>query len=211
MTTADAGAAVRPTITLWESAGSQMEPIALRLAEILEVPIYGQAVSSDDIARAFDGETSGAEDLTRLLQSLGPDSAMQAALSGAELSSLRDQISLNTRAVERHARGGGILLGRNGAYILRNWPNVLNVWLDGPEHQRVNRAAELAHLPSEMAAVRLKLEDDARVSMSVFSYGYDPRDLEYYDLVVNTCRLDVEHAARLIAAAAVALRRRLAP
>ena len=35
MTTADAGAAVRPTITLWESAGSQMEPIALRLAEIV--------------------------------------------------------------------------------------------------------------------------------------------------------------------------------
>ena len=37
--------------------------------------------------------------------------------------------------------------------------------------------------------------------MSVFSYGYDPRDLDYYDLVVNTCRLDVEEAAQLIAAA----------
>ncbi|MGB3955697.1 MAG: cytidylate kinase family protein [Brooklawnia sp.] len=95
-----------------------------------------------------------------------------------------------------------MLLGRNSAYILRDWPNVFNVWLDGPEPARVNRAAEASDLASEMAAVQLRFEDELRVSMSVFGYGYDPRNLEYYDLVVNTCRLDVEDAAQVIAAAA---------
>ena len=66
----------------------------------------------------------------------------------------------------------------------------------------MNRAAEALDSASEMVAVQLRFEDELRVSMSVFSYGYDPRDLDYYDLVVNTCRLDVEDAAQLIAAAA---------
>ena len=34
----DVAAGVRPVITLWESAGSQMEAIGRRLAEILGLP-----------------------------------------------------------------------------------------------------------------------------------------------------------------------------
>lgn len=194
----------RPVITLWESAGSQMEAIGLRLGELLDLPVHGQAVSSSDIARAFspDPDAESADELSRLLHSLGPDSALETALTAADLASLRDRISLNTRRVQQQAREGGILLGRNSAYILREWPNVLNVWLDGPEPARVNRAADRGEAAAELVALQLRLETQLRVSMSVFSYGYDPRDIEYYDLVVNTCRLDVESAAQMIAAAA---------
>lgn len=208
----DVEAGGRPVITLWESAGSNMVPIANRLGEILEIPVHGPAISSDDITRAFNtvtGDDTGdgadpdkADEFTRLLHSFGPSSVVQSALSEADLASLRDRIAQNTRSVLRHAREGGVLMGRNGAYILRDWPNVLHVWLDGPEAERVNRAADQAEVASELEALQLRLEDEVRVSMSIFSYGYDPRDLEHYDLVVNTCRLGVEEAARVIAYAA---------
>lgn len=206
MPTRDVDAGGRPVITIWESAGSLMDEIAQRLSEMLNLPLHGQAISSAEIARVFSPEDdSGDDEFARLLHSFGPDSVVQTALSEADLASLREHTAQNTRSVLRHAREGGILLGRNGAYILRDWPNVLNVWLDGPEPERVNRAAEASDSASEMEALRLRLEDEIRVSMSIFSYGYDPRSIEHYDLVVNTCRLDVEAAAQLIAAAAVVL------
>ena len=198
----DVAAGVRPVITLWESAGSQMEAIGQRLAEILGLPLHGQAVSSAGIARAFAADDSRDDQFIRLLQSFGSDSVVQDVLSQTDLASLHDRIAENARAVQRWAREGGVLMGRNGAYVLRDWPQALHVWLDGPEPARVNRAAEALDSASEMVAVQLRFEDELRVSMSVFSYGYDPRDLDYYDLVVNTCRLDVEDAAQLIAAAA---------
>lgn len=200
MVETDGAASARPVITLWESAGSQMDEIGQRLAEILGLPLHGQAVSSADIARAFDGDDSEDDQFIRLLQSFGSDSVVQNVLSQTDLASLHDRIAANDRAVQRWAREGGVLLGRNGAYILRDWPSALHVRLDGPEHARVNRAAEALDSTSEMVAVQLRFADELRVSMSVFSYGYDPRDLDYYDLVVNTCRLDVEGAAQLIAA-----------
>lgn len=193
----------RPMITIWESAGSQMEAIADRLGELLDVPVHGQAVSSIEIARAFDPDSESDDSaLTKLLHNLGPDAQVQTTLSQADLDVLKARLSLNTRAIRRLADEGGILLGRNGAYILRDRHDVLHVWLDGPQAERVNRAADDADEATEFTALRLGLEDRLRAEMSVFSYGYDPRNIEYYDLVLNTCRLDVESAAQIIAAAA---------
>jgi len=92
-------------------------------------------------------------------------------------------------------------VGRNGAYILADWPTALHVKLDGPLEQRIARAAQEAGISPDRAARRQKNEDKIRADMSIELYGWDPRDPTRYDLVVNTGRMDLDACVDLIAQA----------
>jgi cytidylate kinase len=108
----------------------------------------------------------------------------------------------NTRTVVEQAREGGVIMGRNGALILQNWPSALHVRLDGPLAQRVERAAQDSGIDVERAAKRQKREDQVRADMSIEFYGWDPRETERYDLVVNTGTMDLDTCVEIIAQAA---------
>jgi cytidylate kinase len=56
--------------------------------------------------------------------------------------------------------------------------------------QRIERAAGESGISVERAAKRQKREDQVRADMSLQLYGWDPRDTERYDLVVNTGTMD---------------------
>ncbi|GAA2182990.1 hypothetical protein GCM10009785_24600 [Brooklawnia cerclae] len=201
MTGSDAPAGVGPVVTLFETSGSLMDRIGLRLGELLGVPVVGPSLTPDAVALALDPEAGTNDAFERLLQNLGPDAVVDAALSNADLDAVATRIDHNTRTVRNAARAGGVILGRNAAFILRDWPNAFHVMLDGSWAERVNRASEASDYAAEREALRMQLEDDVRTRLAVFAYGYDPRGLEHYDLVVNTCRLDVEQASRVIASA----------
>lgn len=77
MSTDGAGDAPHPlVITMWETYGSNMEAVAVRVGEILSVPIHMQAYSSEDIERAQEErENEGA--LGRLVRLLAPVGSIQ--------------------------------------------------------------------------------------------------------------------------------------
>jgi cytidylate kinase len=109
----------------------------------------------------------------------------------------------NTRQVQQEAREGGVIVGRNAALILADRPGTLHVQLNGPLAQRVERAARDSGISLERAAKRQKREDQVRADMSLELYGWDPRETDRYDLVVNTGTMDLDvcvdvivHAAR---------------
>ena len=104
----------------------------------------------------------------------------------------------NTRYVEEAAREGGVIVGRNGAFILADWPGALHVRLDGPLEQRIARAAHESEIDLERAAQRQKLEDQIRADMSIEFYGWDPREVDRYHLVVNTGLMDLDTCADII-------------
>jgi cytidylate kinase len=108
----------------------------------------------------------------------------------------------NTRIVKEAAREGGVIVGRNGAFILANWPWALHVRLDGPLQQRIARAAQESGIDTERAAKRQKREDQIRADISIELYGWDPRELDRYDLVVNTGIMDLDTCADIIVHAA---------
>ena len=69
-----------------------------------------------------------------------------------------DLVMANTRRVQREARQGGVIVGRNAALILANRPAALHVKLDGPLAQRIQRAARDSGIGLERAAKRQKRE-----------------------------------------------------
>jgi cytidylate kinase len=201
-TTPAEGRPSKLVVTLFESYGAGASYVGPRVAQALGVPFHGQAFSSEEI----EGAEARRENEGLLSRVFGVMGGQYAALEGGSVATVQqDKHQLvvdNTRTVVEQAREGGVIMGRNGALILQNWPSALHVRLDGPLAQRVERAAQDSGIDVERAAKRQKREDQVRADMSIEFYGWDPRETERYDLVVNTGTMDLDTCVEIIAQAA---------
>ncbi|HEY6747870.1 MAG TPA: cytidylate kinase-like family protein [Mycobacteriales bacterium] len=201
-TTPPEASATRPVVTLFESYGSGASYVGPRVAQALGLPFHQQAFSSEEIENA-EAERENDGVLSRVMDAIG---ASYAGIEGHAVAlAQRDNYDLimdNTRTVERQAREGGVIIGRNGALILADWPASLHVKLDGPLDRRIERAAADSGISVERAAKRQKREDQVRADMSITLYGWDPRETDRYDLVVNTGTLDLDTCVEIIVQAA---------
>lgn len=190
-------------ITLWETYGSRMEEIAAALAERTGLPVHRQAYSSDQIEEGQARREKEGRLTARLASfipgfaSEGGDPTRTMAITEA---SFRDLAEANTKVVHEEATKGGILMGRNGQFILAQRPNTVHVKVDGPVGARVANAARSFGIDAERAAKRQSLEDEFRADLSQKTYRFDPRDNDYYDIVVNGATLSPKAAADVILA-----------
>jgi cytidylate kinase len=189
-------------IMLFESYGAGADYVGPRVAEQLHVPFHDQAFSSDQIEAAESAREKESL-VTRVFTAMG---TAHSSYEGGDVVTLqRDQhdlVTQNTDMVLREARAGGVIMGRNGALILADHPGALHVRLDGPVDVRVRRAAARSGIEEARAAKRQKREDQVRAQMSLDLYEWDPRELDQYDLVVNTGRVDLDTCVEMIVAAA---------
>jgi cytidylate kinase len=200
-----AGQSSKVVVTLFESYGSGASYVSEKVAQALGVPLHAQAFSSEELENAMERRESEGV-LTRVFGAMGGPYATYAGLEGPGVAlAQRDNYELvmqNTRFVKEAAREGGVIVGRNGAFILADWPGALHVRLDGPLQQRIARAAQESGIDTERAAKRQKREDQIRADMSITLYGWDPRELDRYHLVVNTGIMDLGTCVDIIVQAA---------
>jgi cytidylate kinase len=203
--TSAAGRQTTPVVTLFESYGSGASYIGPRVAQALGVPFGAQAFSSEELEGAMtERESEGL--LARVFGAMGGSYNSYAGLEGPGVATAqRDNYELvleNTRQVQEAARAGGVITGRNGALILADWPGALHVLLDGPLQQRIERAARESGIDIQRAAKRQRREDQVRADMSIELYGWDPRETDRYDLVVNTGTMGLDTCVDIIVVAA---------
>ena len=196
------GSSPPPVVTVFETYGSGASYIGPRVAQALGMPFHPQAFSSEEIERAMaEHESQGL--LSRVFGVLG---GSYAGLEGPAVAMAQqddhDLVMDNTRTVTDAAREGGVITGRNGAFILADWPGALHVLLDAPLRERIRRAAEESGIDVERAARRQKREDQLRADMSIELYGWDPRETTRYDLVVNTGTMALDMCVDVIVEAA---------
>lgn len=192
----------KPVVTLFESYGAGASYIGPRVAQALGVPFHGQAFSSEEIESA-EARRENEGLLSRVFGAMGGQYAALEGRSVANVQQDKHELVLETtRRVVEQARQGGVIMGRNGALILQNWPGALHVKLDGPPAQRIERAAKESGIDVERAAKRQKREDQVRADMSIEFYGWDPRETDRYDLVVNTGTMDLDTCVDIIVQAA---------
>jgi cytidylate kinase len=194
-----------PVVTLFESFGSGAEEVGPRVAEGLGVPYHAQAFSSQEIEDAMTRQASQGL-LARAFGAMGGKYASYAGLEGPAVAMAQQDnyelIMQNTREVVELAREGGVIVGRNGALILADWPAALHVKLDSPIRQRLERVARRTGMTEAAVAKRQKQEDQVRADMSIELYGWDPREFDHYDLLVNTGLMNLETCVAIIVAAA---------
>lgn len=190
-----------PIVTLFESYAAGAMRIGPAVAGELGIPWVGQQLSSDELESAENGH--GPSGLSRIYQALARSHL--GALAGYEdptLGHAREQ----QRQVQDLTTDGAVILGRNATRILNGIPGVLHVKLDAPLEDRLERAVDTLSISPEVAAGRAAREDRVRAEMSLMFWGWDPRQSDYFDLILNTSTFGEDRCVEII----VSLARELA-
>lgn len=95
-------------------------------------------------------------------------------------------------------QGDYIIIGRAGQVILGKMPGTLHVRVIAPAKVRAQRIAELRQIPLSAAKAQIEASDQSRRLYLRRYYHVRWDDPDLYDLILNTARLEPEHAAWLI-------------
>jgi cytidylate kinase len=179
-------------ITISRQIGSGGDEVAARLAEELRFTLVDHAL------------------LVQLLNAQDVSKSDVAMLDEEECGEARRQCEqdrvyvdlLPTLIADLASKKDLVMLGRGGQYIFRGCPSALKVRVVAGAKVRVRRLMAERSIEEQSAARLVEESDETRRRFIRYHYGEDVDDAVHYDLVVNTDRLSVETATRLVQAAA---------
>jgi cytidylate kinase len=155
-----------------------------------------------ELARAWD------ERAPAVIEELGMALAAGTPLVGGGPGPQFDPRSLSDSALAEATRrlivsladagGGYVVLGRGAQAALHDRPDAFHFWLVGDTADRVRRVMESQGLSEKDARAKCERVDAERAGYVRHYYGKDIRDPHLYDAILNTTRLGLEEAARVI-------------
>ena len=114
----------------------------------------------------------------------------------------RAVLEITQHVIREAARAGNVIIvGRGGAYILRDFEGALHVFLRAAEAVRVKAVMARLHLSEEEARRRLKRTDENWTAYIKQVYGHERNLPSHYDMVLDTGRLGYEGAVATIVTA----------
>ncbi|MEP6753810.1 MAG: cytidylate kinase-like family protein [Candidatus Dormiibacterota bacterium] len=208
-----------PVITIGRQFGAGGKTVGEMLAQRLKVDVL-ESQLIDEVAHRLQlpKEEVEAEDeqpgslLHRLLMALGSASGEPmippetAAWNPPNVDPVFDTrravLEITQHVIQEAARSGNVVIvGRGGAYILRDFEGALHVFLRAAEPVRVKVVMARFGLSEEEARRRLKQADENWTAYIKQVYGHDRNLAAHYDLVLDTGRLGYEGTVEAILAA----------
>ena len=177
------------------AAGAEVAPAVARAAGL---PFHDRAIPAQvavrlgvPVAEAEANDETVVRGLWRLVASLGtmPD-PVGGVLPTSALPDPRSFRQQTERVLAEIAAGaGGVVLGRAGAMVLRDRPDVLHVRLDGPRDRRLEAAVRPGR-PADEIRREMAANDRTREAYVRHFYRCDPAEARHYHLVVDapSCR-----------------------
>jgi len=106
--------------------------------------------------------------------------------------------------MEEFARqGNGVIVGRGGQMILRDWRGALHVHLYAPPEVRIQRIMQRFNISEAQARRRITRSDEQkRQYIRTMHNNASWKDLKYYHLAINTGDISPQVAAQIIMLAA---------
>jgi cytidylate kinase len=183
----------RDVLTISRERGSGGTTVGMMVAKELGWEYYDRELidrvaqrvgSTPEEIEAHDERAPGVmhQMLLQLLEGKHPTGAQYLRSLVRLLRSLRD-------------RGNAVIMGRGGHLILSH---SLRVRVVAPLELRVERVAELESLSPEEARHAILSADRDRRHFLKSAFGIDADDPTYFDLVLNTETMSLEHAAHLV-------------
>ena len=209
-----------PVVTIGRQIGAGGRSVGHILATQLEADFLDSKLI-DEVARRLElpREEVEAEDeqpgslLSRLLLALGaantepmipPETASVWTPPNADpvFDTRRAVLQLTQDVIREAARGNNVVIvGRGGAYILRDHPGALHVFLRAEPVVRVRTIMEREKKTEDQARRRLKQADENWTAYIKQVYGHDRNLASHYDLVLDTGRLGYDATMAAILAA----------
>jgi hypothetical protein len=198
-------------VTVSAAYGAAGAEIAPAVADRLGLPFHDRAIPAQvagrlgvTVAEAEANDEAVARGLWRLVASLGtmPD-PVGGVLPTTPLPDPRAYREQTERVLQEIADGdGGVVLGRAGAFVLRDRTDALHVRLDGPPERRLAAAAARSGRPLEDVRREMAANDRTREAYVRHFYRCDPGEAAHYHLVVDSTVLDVGTVVALVVTAA---------
>jgi cytidylate kinase len=197
-----------PVITIGRQFGAGGATVGHMLAQEMKADFLDSQII-DEAARRLQlpKEEVEAEDeqpgslLARLLVALGSATteplipaeatAWTPPNAGPTFDTRKAVLNITQNVIEEAARSGNVVIvGRGGAYLLRDFPGALHIFLRAAEAVRVKTIMARFNIASEdEARRRMKQTDENWTSYIKQVYGHDRNHPAHYDLVLDTGRL----------------------
>lgn len=209
-----------PVVTIGRQFGAGGKTVGEMLARELKADILESRII-DEVAHRLQlpKEEVEAEDeqpgslLARLLVALGsasseplipPDvTAWSPPNADPTFDTRKAVLQITQNVIQEAAREGNVVIvGRGGAYLLRDFPGALHVFLGAAESVRVKAIMARYKIASEdEARRRLKQVDENWTAYIKQVYGHDRNLAGHYDMMLDTGRLGYQATVDVIVAA----------
>jgi cytidylate kinase len=208
-----------PVITIGRQIGAGGSSVGHMVAGRLKIDFLDSQLI-DEVAKRLQlpKEEVEAEDehpgslLSRLLLALGaanaepiipPETSAWNPPNAEPVFDTRQAVLAITQEIIKEAakEGDVVIVGRGGAYLLRDEPGALHVFLRASAEIRLKTIMEREHKSEEAARKRLKQADENWTAYIRQVYGHDRIHPAHYDLVIDTGRLGYDATVESILAA----------
>ncbi|MBF0271956.1 MAG: response regulator [Magnetococcales bacterium] len=182
-------------VTVSRNFGCNGGKIAELLAERLSVNCYGHSMIDDLM-----NKTHTTKKLMSLMDEKLPraiDSFLYSLLVKPE-QSVTGYYKNIIKTILNIAKSGGVIVGRGARLILAHDPRVFRIHLEGSKDVCVRRVAEREGIDPNAAKRKIAEIEKERSRFLKGLFKRYPNTRTYYDLVLNTDRLDPVHAVEII-------------
>jgi cytidylate kinase len=198
-------------VTFSAAYGAAGAEVAPAVAERLGLPFHDRAIPAQvagrlgvSVAEAEANDETVLRGLWRLVASLGtmPD-PVGGVLPTSSLPDARAYRQQTEKVLAEICEGaGGVVLGRAGAMVLRDRPDVLHVRLDGPPERRLEAAVARSGRSIDEVRREMEANDRTREAYVRHFYRCDPSAAKHYHLVIDSTAVPVETVVELVVTAA---------
>ena len=186
-------------ITISRQHGSGGREVGKQLSERLGIPFYDHdliemAAQSCPIDKSF-FENPDAKGAGGFWHELG---------EGMKLDlSMTDKALMHQASVIREiaGKGGCIIVGRCADYVLRDYANILKVFVYADLDSRKERIEQIYHEADEKALSKIEKTDKKRASYYWYYTGQNFGEAKNYDVCLNSSLLGIDRCVELIQAA----------
>ena len=91
--------------------------------------------------------------------------------------------------------GSCVIAGRSGFFVLKDFPNKVDIFITAPREKRIQRVMAKQHLSEQEAAAAIDRVDEGRENYIKRYAGTSRYDVRNYDLVINMDNFPDENAA----------------
>ena len=194
---------MKKLITISREYGSGGRVVGKLVAEKLGVPLYDKDII--DMAAKESGLSREVIESAELQAKSSFSYTLSSAVSfgegfGGEAISMNEKLFLAQFDVitEIGDRGEGVIVGRCADYVLRDDPDVVNVFVYGEKEDKIRRCIEEYGDSEEEVEKKMATYDKARRNYYNYHTSRKWGDYKNYDLIINSSDVGEQGAADVI-------------
>lgn len=197
--------AMNKIITISRQYGSGGREVGKQLAEHFEIPFYDNEIISNAAKESGFSESAFKRAEEKATNSFLYSIAMGMSAygnmdMGFSTMSVDEQLFLaETKVIRRFAQDGAcVIVGRCADYVLKDMPNVVNLFVHAGMESRIRRATEVYGLEKPKAEENILKFDKRRSNYYSFHTGKKWGDLTNYDITLRSDLGGIKHAVETV-------------